>query len=518
MKSIYITLSAILCSVLLLATPVYADGNVQTPTADQTQTQQNNTTESNTDDSDDSSGAQSYDEQGIVIGSGSAVQDILQDSRFTGAIESIGFITKFIDHWFTVIITATAFFIISAAMLKNVFAGAYCSNQKFWNKVAEAHEKADAVSIATIRGSLGNVQNVTAGGIKDGLLCLIPNIKAMTDFDDADIEPKQYFMKAIPQMLVCIIIGVFIYNGYYRDTAATVGDFGSEICSRVFGSIDAAKWVDKLTLTTGKPDNIYENDPTVQGQMQYHISSELYKTLISEFTDIETTEQKTALMRNCEKFSETMITDPGIYDVIFTEETADHEYALTGLNINLVPSTQTPTRGLMNGSMPTDSNGNLFCAYYHDMLNGDPQFQSGQLNATVNDVIYVSCSFKKTAKKNSNVLTGIQATAGANVSLGTVETDAVSISCGSNEKSIAMNDNQVQDFSDAMASAATNAGYSVPDSTAMMGKNYGGKGSKFRLDTSTAGDHYVSFTKRQVVKDGKSVQITIRVKYKVSYR
>ena len=88
-------------------------------------------------------------EQGITLGTGDAVNDILLDGRFAGAIESISFITKFVDHWFTVIITATAFFIISAAMLRNVMAGAYCSNHKFWDKVAEAHEKADAVSIAS---------------------------------------------------------------------------------------------------------------------------------------------------------------------------------------------------------------------------------------------------------------------------------------------------------------------------------------------------------------------------------
>ena len=37
------------------------------------------------------------------------------------------------------------------------------------------------------------------------------NIKAFTDFDDADIEPKAYFMKAIPQMCACVIIGIFIF-------------------------------------------------------------------------------------------------------------------------------------------------------------------------------------------------------------------------------------------------------------------------------------------------------------------
>ena len=169
-----------------------------------------------------SNGDDAVAEDGIRLGTGDAVNDILMDNRFAGAIESISFITKFVDHWFTVIITATAFFIISAAMLRNVMAGAYCSNHKFWDKVAEAHEKSDAISIASIGQYVSGKQfmNTTGGGLRDALLGLVPNIKAWTDFDDVDIEPKQYFMKAIPQMLACVIIGVFIYNGYYRNTAA----------------------------------------------------------------------------------------------------------------------------------------------------------------------------------------------------------------------------------------------------------------------------------------------------------
>ena len=51
--------------------------------------------------------------------SGNAVYDIMNNPRFVGAVESIEWLTLRVDYWFTVVISATAFFIISTALLKN---------------------------------------------------------------------------------------------------------------------------------------------------------------------------------------------------------------------------------------------------------------------------------------------------------------------------------------------------------------------------------------------------------------
>lgn len=387
---------------------------VEAPPAEES-TNTEATTDSDVDGTDEAeTGSQTYAEQGISLGTGDAVNDILQDGRFAGAIESIAFITKFVDHWFTVIITATAFFIISAAMLRNVMAGAYCSNHKFWDKVAEAHEKADAVSIASIGQFISGKQfmNTTGGGFRDALLCIVPNIKAWTDFDDVDIEPKQYFMKAIPQMLACIIIGVFIYNGYYRDTAATVGDFGSEICNRVFESIDPAKVVDKVTLTTRTPDNIYKNDPTVEGQYRYAISSALYKVMVSTFNQYTDTNSKTALMRNCEHFAQELTTHfPDGTNILNAD--AEYEYKLSNVKVVLVPSTQNSVSGFVNNDIPEDSDGTRFMSYYKNWISTYGNVVG--MDPSINDTVYVSGSFKKVSKQNTSdkIKTNINATTGA---------------------------------------------------------------------------------------------------------
>ena len=236
-------------------------------------------------------------EEDLYWGTGDAIADIMNDERFEGAIGSISSITGFVDIWFTRIITFVAFFIISAAMLKNVCAGAYCANSKFWDKVAEAHQKSEAVTLAGMKDAFKNVGNTSVGGLRDALLGIVPNIKAWTDFDDADIEPKAYFMKAIPQMIGCVIIGIFIYNGYYRDTAATVGSMGSEIIERTLGSVNPESFINKIFNTTGWPDWPTEHDPSKQGQFEYKICKEIQSLVASEYSDVDTTEEKKCI--NC---------------------------------------------------------------------------------------------------------------------------------------------------------------------------------------------------------------------------
>ena len=277
-----------------------------------------------------------------VFASSDAVQDIMNHDRFEGAIETIEFITKRIDFWFTALITATAFFIISAALLKNACAGAYVANQKFWDEVAKAHEARDAQSIIQNIQGLSGIFN-EPGGIRNFLLCIVPNIKAFTDFDDAPLEPKAYFAKAIPQMLACIIIGVFIYNGYYRDTAATVGAFGSEVCNRIFASVDPVTFVDKITQTEKNAESIYANDPTLQGEAIFAVSKEVYKTFLSESKEMTSIDAKTSLMRDSERIVYDIMTESRISETFFSDG-RKYDFTVTNIKVSAVPKDSTASK------------------------------------------------------------------------------------------------------------------------------------------------------------------------------
>lgn len=237
-----------------------------------------------------------------------AVSDIMSSDRFEGAMQSIEWLTIRIDTWFTMIITVIAFLIISVSLLKNVFAGAYCANPKLWNKVDEAHKANEGLTLANLGSKFKD--NVMNKDLKTSILLFIPNLKAATDFDDQEVSPKQYFMKSIPQMCLCIIIGIFIYNGYYRDTAMEVGNFGTEILDRVFSSVDATSFVSKVTQTTGTPDNIFANSSSRSIKNQYEISMALYKSVVSSTNTAEglSTADKTAIMRSCELVAQNIVT------------------------------------------------------------------------------------------------------------------------------------------------------------------------------------------------------------------
>ena len=366
--------------------------------------------------------------------SGNAVYDIMNNPRFTGAVESIEWLTLRVDYWFTVVISATAFFIISTALLKNACAGAYVANHKFWDKVAEAHEKSDALSIATAVSFFRDKKFMEAGtgSIKDFILGIIPNIKALTDFDDADIEPKQYFIKAIPQMLACVIIGVFIYNGYYKDTAATVGEFGSVICNRVFSSVDPSSVIDTLTQTTATPDNIFANDTTIEGKMEYELSMKIYKAWLSQAKGENDSNFKTSLMRDAEKQAQDIIHSYFPYDGakaanykkyhVLSEAGRPYDYQITAIEVGATVHSDAVTTNTFKVTANED-NSEIYVTGYG--------IRPDSLKDYVTDKSYYGFSFTlKGTKSDGKELaqTAVKATAG-NWNGANLAAYTVSVSC-----------------------------------------------------------------------------------------
>lgn len=334
-----------------------------------------------------------------VYDTGDAIQDILQDDRFQGAMSSIRKITDFIDIWFIRIISIVSFFIISSSLLKNVCAAAYVSNSKFWDKVDEAHKKRDALSIQSVMqfAQGQGFMQLTPANLGDFIYGIIPNIKGCTEFDDADMEPKAYFMKSIPQMCACVCIGVFIYNGYYRDTAATVGNMGAVIVERVLTSVSPEAFLDKLLNTTGWPDFPTKNDSSKQGKAEYAISRELRSVVSSVCSDVTSSNQKTEVVGNIANAVRNTIGanfDPYYADV----EAGDYEYSITG--IKAVAGAQ--LAGYAPGYCeikPEDSKGNVPFQLVFDLK----AISGGSMDVDAgNNCVYVTGYFKKSLAKGSS--------------------------------------------------------------------------------------------------------------------
>lgn len=247
---------------------------------------------------------------------GNAVQDILLSDRFNGAMSSISWLTNLVDTWFIRIITITSFFIIISSVGKNVAAGAVCAYPQFWRKVHEAHEHKALSGLLSRgmgmlkRGGGGAAAGAQGGGggIGEALLAIIPDLMAITEFAETDISPKQYFMKAIPEMIAAVCIGIFIYNGLYRDTLATVGTAGSNIISNLLAAADPDAMTHFLFNYVKEPENSFANDPTIEGTWIRQISQALYKKINSASQVFSTTEDgKQGLMGYCEKWAEDFV-------------------------------------------------------------------------------------------------------------------------------------------------------------------------------------------------------------------
>lgn len=241
-----------------------------------------------------------------------AADDILNNPRFEGAISTIKGITEWTDVGFATVITFVAFMIICVAMLKNVLAGAYCAYPKFWDHVNDAHKRKNGQSVIgqvahMFQGGFGQIvggQNAQGGGgsqsIGDMIYGIIPDIKHMTDFEEGTFSAKHYFVKAIPQMLICVCLGAFIYNGTYRDVAAMTVNFGTTLINRTLLEFDPIAMFDNFTGTAGRPVFGSDNAIDQRTKNQNAIATQLYTGIIGTYKDVKTAEQKRLLADKCD--------------------------------------------------------------------------------------------------------------------------------------------------------------------------------------------------------------------------
>ena len=241
-----------------------------------------------------------------AVGAGSdATIDILGGERFQGAVQWANKIGKIVDNWFMAFITFVAFFIISASCLRNVLAGAYCVFPKFWDKVDEAHKARESVRnqgyFERVHGffSGGGWKNAGTGSITEFLLGMLPNVKVLTDFENAqDPDYKQYFMRAIPQCVLAVFVGVFIYNGYYRDVMIVTSQFGSRVTLNALNSIDPDDILYKLSNVSGLPEYGVKGAKEGTDYMADLLVTSMAKAIRSEYQDQSEKDNKTLLYQS----------------------------------------------------------------------------------------------------------------------------------------------------------------------------------------------------------------------------
>lgn len=178
-------------------------------------------------------------------------QDLFNANWTQGNLYSIQPVTNILGKVAVWVISAIGFCIVIFSIMKNAMSGLYVVNPPFWDKVDALKEQAVQGVSSTINDiSSHNEVTKKLGGLFTWLLGIIPNVKALTDFDGDDVETidkKQYFAKAIPLLVAQIFIGMLIFFGYPAKIANWIGTGATHAIQAVLDNVDPVETVQKVS-------------------------------------------------------------------------------------------------------------------------------------------------------------------------------------------------------------------------------------------------------------------------------
>lgn len=225
----------------------------------------------------------------MLAASVDAGKDLFSEAWTEGNLYSINGIVEKLGTFSCWVISIVGFGIVIFSILKNAMSGLYVVNPNFWDKV-------DAVKSQAVSGVSGTIQQATGGnaaaqklgGLFIFLLGLIPNIRALTDFDDgAPVDKKQYFMKSIPLLVAQIFIGMLIFFGYPAKIANWIGSGATYALSAVINNVDPVQVVSKVSdsFTVYNLSTDGSQDPWEQNINK--MTSEMISSMATKYNDMD---------------------------------------------------------------------------------------------------------------------------------------------------------------------------------------------------------------------------------------
>lgn len=225
-----------------------------------------------------------------TTGAVEASQDLFNASWTTGNLFKIQPVVNILGTVSVWVISAVGFGIVIFSILKNAFSGLYVVNPALWDKVDEIKNAAtQGLGNAITDGTKdkGAIISKLGGGMAF-LLSYIPNIKALTDFEEGDtIDKKQYFAKSIPLLIAQIFIGCLIFMGYPTKIASWIGNGGMYAIDAVLNNVDPVETVqktfNKVVIYNLSTDNT--QDPWEQAMND--ATRKLLATVQTKYTDMK---------------------------------------------------------------------------------------------------------------------------------------------------------------------------------------------------------------------------------------
>lgn len=226
----------------------------------------------------------------ILLTASAVNKDLFQYSE--GDLYTVQPLVNILGGFAVKVISIVGFGIVIFSILKNALSGLYVINPSFWDRVDDIKNQAIGGVSNTVNELVGRTNGNYAaqklGGIVTFLLSLIPNVKALTDFDDGvEVDKKQYFTKSLLLLIAQIFIGMMIFFGYPSKIANWIGSGGTYMLDAMMNNIDPVQVVqgisDSITVynlaTDGSPDPF---DQTVNKG-----ASDMIKVVQTKYSDMQ---------------------------------------------------------------------------------------------------------------------------------------------------------------------------------------------------------------------------------------
>lgn len=207
----------------------------------------------------------------------------------TGSLSAVAPIVHVIGIFAMWVISIGGFFMVILPIIRNVINGIYVVAAPLCDKIDEAH-KTKFVTKEYWKGQVGggNELAATVGGITTVLLGLVPNFKALSDFESGIVDPKTWFIKAIPKMCIYVCIGVLIFYGYPSRIADKYSTAVTATIDVALNNIDPKAIIDRaeeFKAFTGGDFASSEATDTL-GKNTYALSKGIYGTMKSTYSDM----------------------------------------------------------------------------------------------------------------------------------------------------------------------------------------------------------------------------------------
>lgn len=218
----------------------------------------------------------------LASGLGAGDNNLFNPEFTTGDLSKIKPIVRVVQTVSVWIISIIGLAITISTILKQAVHGLYATNPQFWDKVDEIHRQKLG---ATVDRGGNQIQMILGFGLSF-FFSLVPNIKAITEFDGDTVDPKTFFTKSLPISCLYLFIGVFIFYGYTTKVGEKISMFGTELLDNFFLQIDPLEWAAKIPTSFAKVNLSTSGSKADFDKEVNKITSKAYGALKTNLGDI----------------------------------------------------------------------------------------------------------------------------------------------------------------------------------------------------------------------------------------